>query len=444
MQSWSLLQLLFTNKKHIMPRLKKKKIFIIVFATIVLVVYLIYWGYARQSSSIGSNDTTTTFIADINDINAAVGGNTDFAFALYGKLKGNSNVPKGNLFFSPYSISTALAMTYGGARGETQKQMAAALHFTLPSQSLYPALGVLQKQLIQENKSRGYQLLLANALWGQKGEPFLKEFLDLTQYCGAGFNQLDFINETEQSRQKINSWIEEKTKDKIKELIPQGGVDENTQPVLTNAIYFKGDWKTKFERGDTKQADFAISSKNKVKVDMMHVKEKFKYYADEKMQVLELPYKGNELSMLVFLPRDPENLAEIEDTFTAENLNALLPKMRTCEVDVYFPKFKMTWGTFSLNKALIVLGMPDAFDREKADFSGINGKKDLYISDVFHQAFIEVNEEGTEAAAGTAVMIAHSGESSVVFRADHPFILIIKDNRSGSVLFIGRVMNPAE
>jgi len=413
-------------------------------------VFLFFWSCCVTSiNCFGAMDPNHTdgneFTADGNDIKAAVGGNTAFAFDLYGKLKNdpNATAPKGNLFFSPYSISTALAIAYGGARGQTEKQMAMALHFTLPMQNLYSAFCALQKQLIQENKSRGYQFLMANALWGQKGEPFLKEFLDLTKYYyGACFSQLDFVKETEQSRRTINSWIEEKTSNKIKDLIPLGGVDEQTALVLTNAIYFKGEWKTKFSWWKTRRADFAISAKDKVKVPMMHLKEDFKYYEDEKLRAIELPYKGDDISMLVLLPSDTEGLKEMENTLTAESLNVLLSKMWTTEVDVYFPKFKMTWGTFSLNNALIELGMSDAFVPKKADFSGINGRRNFWISDVFHKAFVEVNEKGTEAAAGTAVVFARSIEMPVVFRADHPFIFIIKDNRSGSILFMGRVMNP--
>jgi serpin B len=412
------------------------------------IIFILFWvGCVTGVSCYGAVDSNSigkALVTDGNDIREAVAGNTEFAFDLYGKLR--NKTPKGNLFFSPYSLSTALSMTYAGARGDTEKQMATALRFTLPGNRLYPAFGALQKQLIQENKSRGYRLLLANALWLQKGEPFLKEFLDLTQYYyGAGLSQLDFVNETEQSREKINSWVEEKTQDKIKDLIPQDGVKPDTALVLTNAIYFKGEWKTKFRWWKTRRADFNVSEKDKVKVRMMHLKKNFKYSEDEEMQVLELLYKGNEISMMVFLPRKTEGIKEIEETLTAESLNAILSKMRTREVDVYFPKFKIVWGTFALNKALIELGMPNAFDELKADFSGINGKGGLFISDVFHKAFIEVNEEGTEAAAATAVGISAAIHfEPPIFRADHPFIFIIKDNRSGSILFIGRVMNPAE
>lgn len=394
-----------------------------------------------------NHTVSNAFVADPNNIKIAVAGNTNFAFALYGKLKDDPNVtvPKGNLFFSPYSISTALVMTYGGARGETQKQMANVLHFTLPRQNLYSAFGTLQKQLVQKDKTCGYQLLLANALWGQKSEPFLKEFLDFTEYYyGAGFSQLDFVNETEQSRHTINSWVEEKTNNKIKDLIPPGGIDEQTALVLTNAIYFKGEWKIKFSKWKTRKADFTVSTKDKVKVPMMHLKEDFKYYEDEKLQTLELPYKGDEISMLVILPSEPEGIREIENTLTTENLNILLSKIKSTKVDVFFPKFKMTWGTFSLKNTLVVLGMPEAFEPEKADFSGMNGKRDLWISDVFHKTFIEVNEEGTEAAAATGVVMSKALHIEPVFRADHPFIFIIKDNHSGSILFMGRVINPVE
>jgi serpin B len=336
-------------------------------------------------------------------------------------------------------------MVYGGARGETKKQMAAALHFTLPEPNLYCAFGALQEELIQKDRSRGYRLLLANALWGQKGEPILKEFLDLTsRYYEACFNLLDFVNETEQSRQKINSWVEDKTNDKIENLIPPGGVNINTVMVLTNAIYFKGEWKTKFSWWKTRHKDFHISSKKTVRVPMMHLKEDFKYYEDENLQAVDLPYKSDEISMLVLLPRDTEGIRQLEDTLTTESLDVIMSKMWEREVDVYLPRFKIVWGTFALKNTLIKLGMPDAFDRERADFSGINGIGSLWISDVFHKAFIEVNEKGTEAAAATGVVIALSNFEPPVFRADHPFIFIIKNNHSGSILFMGRLMNPSE
>ncbi len=269
------------------------------------IIHILALGIFLSITCFGAKDQNHP--SDSNDTKAVVSGNTGFAFDIYGKLKEDPNAiaPKGNLFFSPYSISTALATVYGGARGETKKQMATTLHFTLPEPNLYRAFGALQKQLIQKDRSRGYRLFLANALWGQKGEPILKEFLDLTsRYYDAGFNLLDFVNETEQSRQKINSWVGEKTDNKIKELIPPGGLVKETVLVLTNAVYFKGQWQKKFSWWKTRKADFDVSGEKKVRVPLMHLKEDFKYYEDEKLQALELPYKSNEISMLVLLPKE--------------------------------------------------------------------------------------------------------------------------------------------
>jgi serpin B len=414
--------------------MKKKKIFV---ALVLVYGFLNYNGYSEKVKEPN----------DISDVKILAKENVDFSFDLYDILKNDSNAlaPKGNLFLSPYSISTALAMTYAGAERETKTQIANVFHFTLPKQNLYSAFDDLQKQLIQEDKSHGYQLLIANALWGQKGAPFLEEFIKLNNdYFGAGLRQLDFVYETEASRQIINSWIEEKTNKKIKNLIPSNAIEKETVLVLTDAIYFKGEWKTKFDKSKTKNSDFTISANQIIKVPLMNLKNNFKYYADEKFQAVELPYKGNEISMLVLLPNETESLKELEKNFTADTLNTVLSKMDEIIVDVYFPRFKMTWGSFSLNKSLIALGMPDAFNSEKADFSGINGKRGIWISNVFHKAFIEVNEEGTEAAAGTGVVIVKSFHVEPIFRADHPFIFIIKDNRSGSILFMGRLMNPSE
>jgi serpin B len=424
--------------------MKKKNISIAI--ALVLLAFLLYLVYDSYASS-GSSISKKALITDVNDMNAVVSGNIDFALSLFDRLKDDENAiaPKGNLFFSPYSISNALAIVYGGTRGQTKEQIAAALHFTLPDQNFYSAFDMLQKQPFQNDMSRGYQLLLANALWYQKGEPFLKDFLDLTQnYYGGGLNQLDFVNETEKSRQKINSWIEEKTKDKIKDLILPNGINKETTMVLTNAIYFKGEWKTKFSWWKTKDADFTVSANKKVKVPLMHIKEKFNCCSDANSQVLELPYKNDEISMLVILPKDTEGIKKVENAISAEYLKYLLSKMKLREVDAYFPKFKMTWGTFCLNKILSELGMPDAFNPGQADFSGINGKKDLWISVIFHKAFIEVNEKGTEATAAMSVGLSRAKTFPFVFRADHPFIFLIKDNRSGSILFMGRVMNPTE
>jgi serpin B len=408
-----------------------------------IIFLLVFSGY---TGAINPNTASSASTIDDNDIKTVIAGNTDFAFVLYDRLKNdpNATAPNGKLFFSPYSISTALAIAYGGARGQTRTQMATSLHFTLPDKQLYPAFGSLQKQLIQPDKSLGCQLLMANALWLQKGYPFLKEFLDLTASFDAGRYQLDFVTETEKSRQKINSWVEEQTKNKIGVMIPHNGITEETRLVITNAVYFIDRWKKPFNALETRDADFYVSAEKKVDARLMYLNDSFKYYADKTLQVVELPYKDEYLSMVIILPEKKQGLKEIERTLTVKMLNELLPKMSRKEVDVYLPKFKATWGTFSLNKNLKTLGMTDAFISGTADFSSINGEKNLFISDVFHKAFVKVNEEGTEAAASTAVGISLGATPTLsIFRADHPFFFIIRDNRSGSILFMGRIVNPA-
>jgi serpin B len=252
------------------------------------------------------------------------------------------------------------------------------------------------------------------------------------------------MTETEKSRKTINSWVEEKTREKIKDLIPQGGLSSETVLVITNAIYFKGVWETQFGKKDTKEANFTISKTEKVKVPMMYLKEAFRYYADENLQAVQLPYKGGESSMLVLLPKKNDGLKTVEDMLTHDNLGRWFSKMEMRMVPVYLPKFKMTWGSFDLKDSLMALGMHDAFKSGKADFSGINSKNNVFISTILHKAFVEVNEEGTEAAAATATELCGSATppDASVFRADHPFVFIIQDNRSGSILFLGRVMNP--
>lgn len=385
------------------------------------------------------------------DTAAVVAGNTEFALELYAKLKDDLNIKEadGNLFFSPYSISTALAMTWAGARGETEKQMADVLHFSLPQERVHQALGALEKQLNAADKNRGYQLSVANALWGQKGYGFLNEFLTLTKKnYDAGLRELDFVNpvEREKARKTINKWVEKKTNKKIKDLIQPGILNELTRLVLTNAIYFKGDWAIQFDKKDTRDAPFKLSADKEVTVPMMHLEDRFKYAETNDLQILELPYKGQDLSMIVLLPKKVDGLAELEKSLTVKNLDTWLSELRKQEVRVYLPKFKMTTGPLELRNILKSMGMKDAFSLPPADFSGMTGTKDLFISNVLHKAFVAVDEKGTEAAAATAVGMTTTAipKPPVIFRADHPFVFLIKDNRSGSILFMGRVMNPAK
>ncbi len=387
-----------------------------------------------------------------------VQGNNNFAIRLYQKLrKAKQNE---NLFFSPYSISTALAMTYAGARGKTETQMAEVLGFptSLPEQAHIPAksgpvlndtefhsaFGAIIKDLNQRGEKGAYELVIANALWGQTGYGFLEEFLSSvkTNY-GGHLNEVDFSAAAEAARKTINTWVEEKTKDKIKELIKKGVLDRLTRLVLTNAIYFKGNWASKFKGENTKDAPFTLPSGKKVDVPMMNQKADFGYMETDTFQALELSYVDDELSMIIFLPGQNHSLANLEQSLTIDNLSKWLAEVRKREVTVFIPKFKMT-SQFGLADVLKSMGMTDAFST-RADFSGMTGKKDFYISAVIHKAYVDVNEEGTEAAAATAVVMKTTAVMRpLVFRADRPFLFLIRDNVTGSILFIGRVTNPKE
>lgn len=380
--------------------------------------------------------------ADENlDTNSVVQGNTEFALDLYAKLKEK----EGNLFFSPYSISTALAMTYAGARGETEKQMADVLHFILKDDSLYSAFSELQKHLNAVQEKGDIELSIANSIWGQKGYTFLKEFLDIiNDYYQGKINFVNFITECEDARNRINKWVEQQTNDKIKELIKPGILNPLTRLVLVNAIYFKGKWEREFEKKFTKKMPFWLNSKDTVNCPMMRQQGKFFYSENDSLQILELPYLGNELSMIVLLPKKIDGLQKLEHNLNINNLKNWMDFSKE-DVIVYLPKFKMT-SDFYLGKTFSDMGMPSAFLLPPADFSGMTGVKDLYISKVIHKAFVDINEEGTEAAAATAVVMlkAVAPKKPIVFRADHPFIFLIRDNHSGSILFFGRLAEPTK
>ncbi|MFC1781124.1 serpin family protein [Planctomycetota bacterium] len=416
-------------------RLIFKSIFVVICAV------LFVSGCAFAISENGAENNSRAISQSINE----------FAFNLYGRIKELPEIQKaeGNLFFSPYSISSALTMTFLGARGNTATEMANVLEFSIVGDSrtdretLAGSFGKLQQQLQADPETSGYQLNIANALWGQEGYDFLAEFLELnSKYYGSGLNKLNFA-QSEEARRIINTWIEEQTNEKIKDLIPSGSINAMTRLVLTNAIYFKGDWAIQFKEENTNPADFNVTGNKTVEVPMMYQKETFGYSENDDMQLLQLPYKGDELSMLVILPKTIDALASVESSLNSETIESSLSQIRKREVDVYLPKFKMTCGTIELNRILSEMGMKDAFS-DSADFSGMSGRRDLYISNVMHKAFVEVNEEGTEAAAATAVgMRLLSMPAPVpIFRADRPFIFMIFENNSKSILFIGRVANP--
>lgn len=376
---------------------------------------------------------------DSSTTEALVEGNTAFALNLYDKLKKT----EGNLFFSPYSISTALAVTYAGARENTEKQMAQVLCFRLEQKRLHPAFASIEARFKAIQEKGDVQLSIANALWPQKDYVFLEDFLELTKKnYGAIITSLNYKSAHEAARITINKWVEQKTNYKIKELIKRGVLDSLVRLVLTNAIYFKGNWASRFDKNLTEDAMFHLLSGKSIEVPMMNQKQKFGYAEHENLQILELPYVGNELSMLVLLPKKVDGLTKLENELTADNLKKWTRSLEEREVLVFLPKFKMT-SAFRLDKTLASMGMPDPFSMN-ADFSGMDGTKMLHISAVIHKAFIAVDEQGTEAAAATGVVISLKSvpRPAPVFRADHPFMFLIRENLSNSVLFFGRVVDP--
>ena len=379
-----------------------------------------------------------------SEMETLVGGNSAFAFNLYQELKAKD----GNLFYSPYSISEALAMTYGGARGETEKQMQEALQFNLQQANLHPAFDNLDLQLAKRGQgakgkdSKGFRLHVVNALWGQQGYSFLPAYLDLLAVnYGAGLRLLDFMNAAEQARQTINDWVSEQTEDKIKDLLPSGSVDSLTRLVLTNAIYFNAAWQSQFKPEATEDDKFHLLNGSDVAVRMMHQTDYFGYAEGDHYQAVELPYDGHELSMVILLPGQ-ESFRAFEDGLSSEKVYEIIRSIKNRSVDLRMPKFKVE-SEFGLKETLSAMGMPIAFTDE-ADFSGMNGKRELVIKDVVHKAYVAVDENGTEAAAATGVVVGVTSApgDTVEVTIDHPFIFCIRDIQTGAILFVGRVTEP--
>jgi len=364
-----------------------------------------------------------------DSLDCVVAANNEFAVAMYKEIDSNENI-----FFSPWSISSAMAIAYEGARGQTAEEMAGTLHMVNTEDRLE---GFRRLSYELNRKSVNYTLSTANALWAEQDYAFLSDYVDtvVDNYL-AEANNVDFMNEAEQARQEINRWVEQKTSDKIKNLIPQGAVDSYTRLVITNAIYFKAKWLYEFDPKLTFEQDFGTGS-GTVTADMMQIKDKqFNFGEEEGMQVLELPYEGEDLSMLILLP-DKDQIDTV-DLARLEHYRDLLGKQK---VIVYMPKFKFE-TKYYMGKNLVDMGMPTAFGTN-ADFSGMTGNRDLSISAVIHQAYIDVNEEGTEAAAATGVVMATSTiQETPVFIADHPFVFVIQHKPTGQILFIGKVMDP--
>lgn len=384
-----------------------------------------------------------------NEAKQVIQGNNQFALDLYQRYQSK----EGNIFFSPYSISTAFAMSYEGARSTTADQIRQTLHFPTDRNTLQNGSLALYSQINQPNKP--YQLSTANALWAEKTYPFSQEYLNAAKefYRGEIMN-LDFVNNAETSRVFINDWVAKRTNDKILDLLPANSLDSLTRLVLTNAVYFKGDWVKQFDPELTRPDKFQLNSTETADIELMRATSEeatFNYAESEQMQIIELPYSGDDLSMLIMLPKNTDetnNLAALEKNFTIDQLANWKSNLQNKRVFLYLPKFKLE-TSYDLAQDLIELGMPEAFSTE-ADFSGMTGFKDLNISAVIHKAFVEVNEEGTEAAAATAISqragSAYNPNAPVIptFRADHPFILLIQQKENGNILFMGRISNPSK
>ena len=373
---------------------------------------------------------------------ALVKGNSEFALDLYARLRARD----GNVFFSSYSISNALAMTYAGARGQTATQMAAALRFPMDGDRLHQSFAKVHRDVNGAGAKGGAEMQVANALWTQMGLATLPAFqATVKNLYGAGLTPLDFRRAPEKARMTINAWVEQQTRDRIKDLIPEGVVRPDTRVVLTNAIYFKGKWKHAFPTAATRNDKFTLSTGKAIDdVPLMSQQRRFRYLDGGSFQALELPYDADQQSMVVFLPKRADGLAELEKTLTAARLADWLAQLAAQEVDVTLPRFKVT-ADFQLKDALTDLGMPLAFS-PNADFSGITTGEPLSLSAVIHKAYVDVNEKGTEAAAATAATmratLAVAPEPRHVFRADHPFFFVIRDNGTGTLLFAGRLVNP--
>ena len=398
----------------------------------------------RSTKARGTPAATAAELAELVD------GNSAFAFDLYRSLGEEA----GNLFYSPYSISLALAMTYAGARGETERQMADTLHYLLPQERLHTSFNSLDLELASmadapEEESDAFTLNLANAVWGQHDYEFLSPFLDvLAENYGAGVRPTDFVGSPEESRVTINDWVAERTEDRIKDLIPEDAIDRTTRMVLTNAIYFNARWFHPFFKHLTSARPFHLLDGSKVDVPMMMMAaaERFGYADGDGYQAVELPYRGRDMWMTILLP-DAGAFREFEESMDADSVAGILGDIEREYVELTMPKFEFE-SEFSLKETLKAMGMPNAFDGFTADFSGMDGRSCpgvcLLISDAFHKAFVSVDEEGTEAAAATGVVVILESARPTPKKVmvDRPFIFLIRDRATESILFVGRVENP--
>jgi serpin B len=409
------------------------------------------WQYSSEKAAMVNSlqpqpgPKVTTSVSE--NAKKVIQANNQFAIDLYSRLVNDPGAAGGNVFFSPWSISSALAITYEGARGTTADEIRSVFHF--PADDTARRAGFYELATGLNKGGSGYTLRTANALWAERTYPFLPAYMKTARSSYSAYvTNLDFVGNPEASRAAINRWVADQTANKIRELLPPGSIDSLTPLVITNAIYFKGTWEKQFDKENTVEDTFRVSPSQTVPVQMMRRTDadaKYWHAETDTLQVLGMPYahkEGKALSMLVLLPID-ENLPAAEQSLTAQKVSELQQSLAYKRVKVYLPKFRLETD-YCLSDTLAEMGMPTAFGYA-ADFSGMDGTGGMWIDEVFHKAFVDVNEEGTEAAAATAVSMT-MGYTSYgeipVFRADHPFIFLIQDDNTGNILFIGRVVNP--
>jgi serpin B len=388
--------------------------------------------------------------SDLDSARSAAEGVNRFALDLYRAVRAGEK----NLFFSPTSVSVALAMTREGAKGKTAAEMDKVFHFAAQRTASQRALRLaLAPPLVSDWTPRGkrrqvkaFELSMANAVWGQEGLPLQPEFLEvLERDYTAPLERLDFA-QVAAARKRINDWVAKRTHERIKDIIKPPLPYKSTRLALANAIYFKAAWAKPFQPQATREAPFHLLSGKTTPAKLMRKVEHFRYAEDSAVQVLELGYRGQKTSMVVILPRTKDGLRELETTLTHKGLTKWLKALRSTKVNVRLPRFKVT-APLNLTKTLAAMGMPTAFDAQRADFSGMTTKVPLFIGAVLHKAFVAVDEKGTEAAAATVVLMAAGGVPRPVqpkqFVADHPFLFLIRQRETGCILFLGRLTNPA-
>jgi len=391
-------------------------------------------GCARQDRQITTAE---------GEMRVVVDNNNQFAIDLHRVAASDG----GNVFVSPFSITAALSMVYAGAEGDTETQIADAM-YVADEAAWHANLGALFDDLSGE-KYRAYTLYSGNAVWGQQGEPFDGDYLSLLERdYRAPMESVDFAASPESARGRINRWVEERTQGHVEELFAEGDINDITKLVISNAIYFQADWLDAFEAAETAPDEFRLDAEQSVTAELMNRTADFRYASFDEHRILELPYQDDELSMVIVLPDAVDGLASLEAEMTAEDLAGWIEELRTEETVVALPKFEMKLD-LPLQQTLEELGITDAFDEAAADFTGVIAREDMggnwYIGAARHQAYVKVDESGTEAAAATGFAMEGDDDDAggpSYFIADHPFLFLIRDQLTGAILFMGRVANP--